>query len=156
MKNSPLAVASTEMGNVPFNEATHASIILSHLPVVWRNQYDLTHKTVPESPHAMLQDLENIDKLFVKKSNEKARANKAKAATAPKMAERIPKKRAHRGGSDRGAPKKGRSAKYCNWCKVANGPYTTHDTIKCCRFEKDGTSNDKPVKPFNFAKKPWK
>ncbi len=33
IKNSPLAVASTEMGNVPFTEATHASIILSHLPV---------------------------------------------------------------------------------------------------------------------------
>ncbi len=47
IKNSPLAVASTEMGNVPFTEATHASIILSHLPVAWRNQYDLTHSTVP-------------------------------------------------------------------------------------------------------------
>jgi hypothetical protein len=54
IKNSPLAVATTEMGNVPFMEATHASIILSHLPVAWRNQYDLTHKTVPEPPCAML------------------------------------------------------------------------------------------------------
>jgi hypothetical protein len=35
IKNSPLAVASTEMGNVPFTEATHVSIILSHLSVVW-------------------------------------------------------------------------------------------------------------------------
>jgi hypothetical protein len=38
IKNSPLAVTTTEMGNVPFTEATHASIILSHLPVAWRNQ----------------------------------------------------------------------------------------------------------------------
>jgi hypothetical protein len=38
VKNSPLAVAFMEMGNVPFTEATHASIILSHLPVAWRNQ----------------------------------------------------------------------------------------------------------------------
>ncbi len=60
----------------------------------------------------MLQDLENVEKLFVEKYNKKARANKAKAATAPKMAERMPKKRAHGEGSDRGAPKKGRSAKY--------------------------------------------
>jgi len=156
IKNSPLAVASTEMGNVPFTEATHASIILSHLPVAWRNQYNLTHKTVPESPCTMLQDLENIKKLFVEKYNKKAQANKAKAATAPKMAERVPKKRAHGGGSDRGAPKKGRSAKYCKWCKNANGPYTTHGTIKCCRFEKDGMPKDKPVKPFDSAKKPWK
>jgi hypothetical protein len=104
----------------------------------------------------MPQVLKNIEKLFVEKYNEKARANKAKATTAPKMAERMPKKCAHGGGSDRGAPKKGHSAKYCKWCKNANGPYTTHNTIKCCRFEKDGMPKDKPVKPFNSAKKPWK
>jgi hypothetical protein len=156
IKNSPLAVANTEMGNIPFTEATHASIILSHLPVAWRNQYNLTHETVPELPHAMLQDLKNIKKLFVEKYNEEARANKVKAATAPKTAERVPKKRAHGGGSDRGAPQKGRSAKYCKWCKNANKPYTTHDTIKCCRFEKEGMPKYKPVKPFNSAKKPWK
>jgi hypothetical protein len=113
IKNSPLAVASTEMGNVPFTEATHASIILSHLPVAWRNQYNLTHSMVPESPRAMLMDLENIEKLFVEKYIKKARANKAKAATASKTAEPMPKKRAHGGGSNQGAPKKGRSAKYC-------------------------------------------
>jgi hypothetical protein len=91
IKNSPLAVASTEMGNVPFTEATHASIILSHLPVAWRNQYNLTHSTVPESPRAMPMDLKNIEKLFIEKYNEKARANKAKAATASKTAEGVPK-----------------------------------------------------------------
>ncbi len=68
----------------------------------------------------------------------------------------MPKKCAHGGGSDREAPKKGRSAKYCKWCKNVNGPYTTHNTIECCRFEKDGTPKDKPVKPFDSAKKPWK
>jgi hypothetical protein len=36
IKNSPQAVASTELGNVPFNKTMLASIILSHLPVVWR------------------------------------------------------------------------------------------------------------------------
>jgi hypothetical protein len=156
IKNSPLAVASTEMDNVPFTKATHASIILSHLPVAWRNQYDLTHSTVPKSPRAMLMDLKNIKKLFVEKYKKKARANKAKAATASKMAECVPKKCAHGGGSNQGAPKKGRSAKYCKWCKNANGPYTTHNTIKCCIFEKDGKPKDKPAKPFNSAKKPWK
>jgi hypothetical protein len=60
IKNSLLVVATTEMGNVPLTEATHASIILSHLPVAWRNQYNLTHKTVPELPCTMLQDLKNI------------------------------------------------------------------------------------------------
>jgi hypothetical protein len=54
----------------------------------------------------MLQGLENIKKLFIEKYNEKAQANKAEAATAPKTAEHVPKKHAHGGGSDRGAPKK--------------------------------------------------
>jgi hypothetical protein len=156
IKNSPLAVASTEMGNAPFTKATHASIILSHLPVVWRNQYNLTHSMVPESPRAMLMYLENIEKLFVKKYNEKARPSKARAATASKTAEHVPKKHAHGGGSDKGAPQKGRSAKYCKWCKAADGPYTTHDTIECRRFEKDSKPKDKPAKPFDSAKKPWK
>jgi len=52
IKNSPMAVTSMELGNVPFTEATHVSIILSHLPFAWRNQYDLMHNTVPESPRA--------------------------------------------------------------------------------------------------------
>ena len=41
----------------------------------------------------MLLDLENIEKLFVERYNEKARANKAKAASATKAAELcMPKK----------------------------------------------------------------
>ncbi len=100
--------------------------------------------------------LKNNEKLFVEKYNEKVRANKAKAATASKTAERMPKKCTHGGGSDKEAPQKGRSAKYCKWCKAADGPYTTHDTIKCRRFEKDGKPKDKPAKPFDSAKKPWK
>jgi hypothetical protein len=44
IKNSPMAVASTELGNLPFNETTHASIILSHLPVAWsRGDNDKTN-----------------------------------------------------------------------------------------------------------------
>jgi hypothetical protein len=80
IKNSPMAVASTELGNVPFNEATNRRIILSQLPVGWRNQYNLTHKTVPKSSRAMLLDLENIEKMQVEKYNVKAKASKAKAA----------------------------------------------------------------------------
>jgi len=94
IKNSLLAVASTEAGNIPFSEATHASIILAQLPVAWRNQYDLTHQTVPESPRAMLQVIENIKKVLSERFNDKARAKKAKAGTANKATElRVPKKR---------------------------------------------------------------
>ncbi len=53
IKNSPQAVASTKLGNVPFNETTLASIILNHLPAAWRIQYALTHNLVPELPRAI-------------------------------------------------------------------------------------------------------
>ena len=92
IKNCPQAVASTELGNVPFNKTTLAGIILNHLPVAWRTQYALTHTLVPKSPRAILLDLENIGKLFAEKTNKAARANKAKVATAAKLAnERVPK-----------------------------------------------------------------
>jgi hypothetical protein len=106
----------------------------------------------------MLLDLENIEKMQVEKYNEKAKASKAsKAKAATAMAELcVPKKQATGGGSDRGAPKKGRTAKYCKWCKAVNGSFTTHDTTECRRFEKDGSPKDRLVKPFDSVKKPWK
>ncbi len=81
IKSSPQAVASTELGNVPFNKTTLASIVLSHLPAAWRTQYALTHALVPKSLRAILVDLKNIKKLFAKKANEAAQANKAKVTT---------------------------------------------------------------------------
>ncbi len=155
IKNSPVAVASMEMGYVPFTEVTHASIILSHLPVAWRNQYGLMHKTVPELPCAMLQDLENIKKLFVEKYNKKAHTYKAKAATAPKMAERAPKKRSMGEGLIEEPPKRAVLHSIASGARQQMG-HTTHNTIKCCKFEKDSMPKDKPVKPYDFKKKPWK
>jgi hypothetical protein len=157
IKHSPQAVASTELGNMPFNETTLASIVLSHLPVAWRTQYALTHKLVPESPRAILVDLENIEKLFVEKANESARANKAKLAAATKADERVPRKGKRTGGGPgNGNQKKGRTNKYCKWCKAVDGPFTTHNTTECHRFNKDGSQKDRLTKPFDSAKKPWK
>jgi hypothetical protein len=157
IKNSPHAVASAEYGNVPFNESMLASIIMSHLPVAWRNQYNLTHTIVPESLRAILLDLENLEKVFAERSNEAAQANKAKVAAAAKSAgDHVPRKgkREHGGGPDKGTPKKGRTDKFCKWCKAVDGPFTTHNTTECHRFNKDGSQKDRPTKPFNSAKKP--
>jgi hypothetical protein len=141
IKNSPQAVPSTEFGNAPFNKSTLVSIILNHIPVVWRNQCNVTQTIVPESPRAILLDLENLEKVFVEKSNEAARANRAKVATATKLAEHVPRKgkRAHGGGPKKGTPKKGRTDKFCKWCKAVDGPFTTHNTTEWCRFNKDGS-----------------
>ena len=158
-KSSPQAVTSTELGNVPFNVTTLGSIILNHLPVVWRTQYALTHTLVPKSPRAILLDLENIEKLFAEKANEAARANKAKVAATAKLAgEHVPRKgkRAHGGGPKKGAPKEGRTDKSCKWCKAVDKPFTTHNTMECRRFNKDGSQKDRLTKPLDSAKKPWK
>jgi hypothetical protein len=80
----------------------------------------------------------------------------AKATTASKAAEHVPKKRAREGDSDRGAPKKGCTDKFCKHCKAVDGPFTPHNTTECRRFNKDGSQKDRPTKPFDPAKKTWK
>jgi hypothetical protein len=92
---------------------------------------------------------------------EAARANKARVATATKMAgEQVPRKgkRTHGGGPKKGTPKKGHTDKFCKWCKAVDGPFTTHNTntTECRRFNKDGSQKDRLTKPFHSAKKPWK
>ncbi len=82
LRDSSLAVASRERGNVPFNDATLAGIVLATCHIDWRNLYKLNHKTNPESTRSMLHDLETIEKVFVEKINEKAKASAAKAGTA--------------------------------------------------------------------------
>ena len=104
----------------------------------------------------MLQDLKTIEKVIAERYNDKAQTDKAKAATAPKANEpRMPKK--CRGeGSEEGTRKKGRSNKYCKWCKAVDGSFKTHDTSECHRFSKDGSQKDNPTKPFKSGKKPCK
>ena len=86
-------VSSTEKGNISFNEATLAVIVMGACSNLWWNQHELNHKTVPKSPRAMLQDLQNIEKVFIKKFNKKAKVNKSKASTTPKADDRcVPRK----------------------------------------------------------------
>jgi hypothetical protein len=114
----------------------------------------MNHGTIPESTRTMLQDLENIEKVYVECANNKARANKAKASTAPKSGGQVPRKHVREGGSKGPAPKKVHSAKYCKWCKAAGGPFTTHETAECHRFNKECKQLVKPTKPFDSAKSP--
>ncbi len=58
--NSSMAVEGTKKGNVPFNEADLAGIVLNSVPVSWLNQYNMTHQRLPSKTRALLQDLEPI------------------------------------------------------------------------------------------------
>jgi hypothetical protein len=115
LQESSLAAASTKRGNIPFNDATLAGIVLATCHTDWRNLYKLNHKTVPELTRSMLNNLETIEKVFVDKNNEKSKTTIAKAGTAPQKGASVPRKKGKGGGSGGPAPKKACTAKYCKW-----------------------------------------
>jgi hypothetical protein len=136
LKDSPKAVTTTKKGNIPFEEADLASIMLAALPLTWQNQYNLTHSTVPESPRALLADLENIERVMIERYREKQRS-KDKATTArPEKGK--PKRGASAEGSTIRVPKKARTEKFCQRCKTHGGSHLTHNTNDCRRYDKDG------------------
>jgi len=137
VKDSPMAVEDTKKGNVPFDEADLASIILKSLPPTWLNQYNLNHTTLTKSPRQLLPDLEAIKRVMNEKHNEKVKA-KAKGTAASANAKTNPKKRASMGSDEQRVPTKTRTTMFCQHCKTNGGPYTTHNTKECHKYDKDG------------------
>ncbi len=89
--NSSRAVEVTKKGNMQFNEAELAGIVLNSVPVSWMNQYNMMHLTLPESIRALLQDLEPIKHVMDKKHEASLKA-KAKEASASMIAKGNSKK----------------------------------------------------------------
>ncbi len=148
-----MAIADTKKGKVPFDEADLAGIVLKAIPTSWVNQYNLTHSTLPKSPRLLLPDLENIERVMNEKRVESAKT-RGEDGTALAGAKSNPKKRASTGSSE-GVPKKVKSAKFCQHYKNNGGPYTSHNTKECRKYNKDGkavaAAGKKPYK-----KKPYK
>jgi hypothetical protein len=67
LKDSPKAVPVTKKGNIPFGEAYLAAIVLSSVPMLWQNQHNLNHSTVPKSTCMLLPDLEAIEQVMEEK-----------------------------------------------------------------------------------------
>jgi hypothetical protein len=99
LKDSPKAVPMTEKGNIPFGKADLAAIVLASVPIMWQNQYNLTYLMVPKSMHALLPNLEAIERVMVEKQNENLKA-KGKTAAARPDAKSSPKRKASGGSSD--------------------------------------------------------
>ena len=101
----------------------------------------------------MLPDLENIERVMNKKRAESAKA-KGKDGTASAGAKSNPKERASTGSTER-VLKKVKTAKFCQHCKNNGGPYTSHNTKECRKYDKDGkavaAAGKKP-----YEKKPYK
>ncbi len=96
LKDSPKAVPTTKNRNTPFGKADLAAIVLASVPMLWRNQYNLNHSTVPELTRALLPDFEAIECVMVEKHNKKLKA-KGKASTARAEAKSNPKRKVSAG-----------------------------------------------------------
>ncbi len=153
LKDSFKAVPTTKKDYIPFGKADLAAIALSPVLMSWQNQYNLNHSTVPKSTRTLLQDLEAIKQIMVEKKGANLKA-KGKGSTAPSEAKGNPKRKAS-GGPTGQVSKKGCSEKFCQWCKAHGGPFTTHNTLDCRRYD----SNGKPLKAAagkpSESKKPY-
>jgi hypothetical protein len=154
LKDSSKAVPMTKKGNIPFGKADLATPVLASIPMSWQNQYNLNHSMVPESTRTLLPDLEAIKRVMVEKKSANLKA-KGKGSTAPSEPKGSPKCKASRGPTGR-VPEKGCTEKFCQRCKAHGGPFTTHNTLDCRRYD----SNGKPLKaaagkPYE-SKKPYK
>jgi hypothetical protein len=154
LKDSSKAVPTTRKGNIPFGEADLAAIVLSSVPMSWQNQYNLNHSTVPESTRTLLPDLEAIERVMEEKRGANLKA-KAKGSTAPAEAKGNPKRKASGGPTGR-VPKKGRSEKFCQRCKAHGGPFTTHNTLDCRRYDSNGKPLEAAAAKPAESKKPYK
>jgi hypothetical protein len=131
--NSPMAVEGTKKGNVPFDEADLARIVLNSARVSWMNQYNMTHTTLPDWTRTLLQDLELIERVMDEK-HEAGQKAKVKEAADSTIAKGSSKKRIASGSRGEQVLKKGKASKFCQHCKAKVGPHLTHNTKECHRY----------------------
>jgi hypothetical protein len=130
--NSSMAVEGTKKGNVPFDEADLARIVLNSVPVSWMNQYNMTHPTLPNGTRTLLQDLESIKRVMEERHEAglKAKAKGASASTTT-IAKGTSKKCSASGNPGERVPNKVKPNKLCQHCKAKGGPHLTHNTKEC-------------------------
>jgi hypothetical protein len=96
LKDSLKAVPTMKKRNIPFGEADLAAIVLSSVPMLWQNQYNLNHSMVPKSMRTLLPELEAIKQVMVEKKGANLKA-KGKDGTAPSEAKGDQKRKASGG-----------------------------------------------------------
>ncbi len=152
LKDSSKAVPTAKKGNIPFGKADLAAIVLLSDPMLWQNQYNLNHSTIPESTRTFLPDLEAIDQVMVEKKGANLKA-KGKGGTAQSEA-KGPKYKTS-GGPTGLVPKKGHSEEFCQWCKAHGRPFTTHNTLDCRCYDSNGKPLEAAAGKPSESKKPY-
>jgi hypothetical protein len=135
--NSLMAIEGTKKGNVPFDEADLAGIVLNLVLVSWINQYNMTHTTFPDRTRTLLQDLELIERIMEEKQEAGQKA-KAKEAAASAIAKGSSKKCSASLKPGEQVPKKGKPSKFCQHCKAKGRLHLTHNTKECRRYNGNG------------------
>jgi hypothetical protein len=153
LKDSSKAIPTIKQGNIPFDEADLAAIVLLSVLMSWQNQYNLNYSMVPETTCTLLPDLEAIEWVMVEK-DAKFKA-KGKGSTAPSKAKGNPKRKASVGPTG-WVPKKGRSEKFCQCCKAHGGPFQTHNTLDCRCYDNNGKPLVAAAGKPSESKKPYK
>jgi hypothetical protein len=135
--------ASTKLENIPLTEAELGSHVLRMCPIQWQDQYNMNKRgMMPMDMCSLLTSLEAIEHVCT--------YEKAKPESSEKASHKGKKGKKHAGTeSTARVPKKVRFEKHCDLCKKHGGAYTTHNTLDCCRFEKDRKEKSK----FCAAKK---
>jgi hypothetical protein len=154
LKDRSKAVLTTKKGNIPFGKADLAAIVLSSVPMLWQNQYNLNHSTVPKSTCMLLPDLKALEQVMVEKKGANLKA-KGTGGTAPSEAKGNPMRKASGGPTGR-VPKKGHSEKFCQHCKAHGGTFTMHNTLDCRCYDSNGKPLEAAAGKPSESKKPYK
>ncbi len=80
---------------------------------------------------------------------------KGKGSTAPSKPKGNLKRKASRGPTAQ-VSKKGQTEKFCQQCKAHGGPFTTHNTLDCRRYESNGKPLEAAAGKPSESKKPYK
>jgi hypothetical protein len=89
--NSSMVVEGMKKGNVPFDEADLAGIVLNSVPVSWSNQYNMTHQMLPSGTRALLQDLEPIKYVIWMRSTRLVSRQRQRIHLLPRLPREVPR-----------------------------------------------------------------
>jgi hypothetical protein len=116
-------------------------------PLPWQDQYNTNKKGMtPMDMRSLLTSLEAIERVCTHekgKPDEKSKKPSFKSEKGKKCPGTSPTVR---------VPKKVRFEKHCDLCKKHGGARTTHNTVECRKYKKDGTEKSS----FRAAKKSGK
>jgi hypothetical protein len=117
----------------------------------------MMHSMLPKSPHVLLPDHEAIKHVMNKKHQASLKVKTKEASSASTSTKGSSKKHSASGNPNEQVLKKARPVKFCQQrCKSKGGPHLTHNTNKCCKYNKDGNLITAAEGKPSEAKKPFK